>query len=323
MKDKIKIIWVDDEHDHPDQSGFVSDCKEANISFKMFRSKNKALKEIKLYHALYDLFLLDGRIVENEEDSTDQADAKYSRELREEINHILPSYKPILVRTGKIFEEEHEWYYDIFGRENIHQKSEDSQKIIEAIFDCVKNTPRVTLQKKNFLLMDVLEKYFEKESEKIFIDLAITTDAENHEYRYNTLRKLFEFYLRKLCEKDYLPNHLGKENVNIQGSSLFFCGKHTHSEIHGKGYILEEKKAFNKVSQNLITFLSRLFNEKSHTSSEYFTHVKYFQTTSLFECCLSGLIELYVYTFKFYIENISIKAWKIEDLSKPSHKNLR
>ena len=149
------------------------------------------MKEIKLYHALYDLFLLAGRIVENEEDSTDQADAKYSRELREEINHILPSYKPLLVRTGKIFEEEHEWYYDIFGRENIHQKSEDSQKIIEAIFDCVKNTPRVTFQKKNFLLMDVLEKYFEKETEKIFIDLAITTDAENHEYRYNTLRKLF------------------------------------------------------------------------------------------------------------------------------------
>ena len=43
MKDKIRIVWVDDEHENIDQSGFIEDCNEANIEFKKFRSKNAAL----------------------------------------------------------------------------------------------------------------------------------------------------------------------------------------------------------------------------------------------------------------------------------------
>ncbi len=315
MKDRIRIVWVDDEYENIDQSGFIEDCNEANIELKKFRSKNAALSEIRKFHVLYDLFLLDGRIVENEDDSSEMAEAKYSRQLREEINNILPTHKPILVRTGKIFEEEFDWYYEIFGNENIFKKSEESQNIIEAIFKNVKNSPRVVFRNKNFLLIEILEKYFDNETIKIFIDLAITTDIENHEYRYNTLRKLFEIYIRKLNELKYLPDELGKEIVNIKGSSLFLSGKFANSKIPGMGFVLPQESAFSSTSKTLITYLSNLFNEKSHTQSNYYSHVKEIPTTSLFESCYSGLIELYVYTFNYYIDKVSIETWKLKELS--------
>jgi len=313
MKDKIRIVWVDDEHENIDQSGFIEDCNEANIELKKFRSKNEALSEIRKFHGIYDLFLLDGRIVENEADSSEMAEAKYSRQLREEIKNILPTHKPILVRTGKIFEEEFDWYYEIFGNENIFKKSEESQIIIDAIFKNVKNSPRVDFEKKNFLLIEVLEKYFDNETIKIFVDLAVTTDIDNHEYRYNTLRKLFEYYIRELNKLKYLPDDLGKENINIQGSSLFLSGGYTRSNEYNKGFLLQKENSFNDVSQTLIRYLSTLLNEKSHTNSSYYSHAKEIQTKSLFQSCFNGLIELYVYTFEFYIKKTPENSWKMLD----------
>jgi hypothetical protein len=312
MKDKIRIVWVDDEFD--DQVEFIEDCEEANIEFKKFRSKNAALDEIRRFHRLYDLFLLDAEILKDEDDEPNTTDEKYSRQLREEINEILPEFKPILVRTGRINSTKHYWYYDIFKSQNVFNKNQDSQIIIDAILKNVKNSPRVVFEKEYFLLMGILEKYFDNETIKIFIDLHVTTDKENHEYRYNTLRKLFEIYIRKLNELKYLPDYLGKKYVNIKGSSLFLSGIPTNSKIPGKVFILNQESVFSNTSKTLITFLSNIFNEQSHTRSNYYSHVNEVPTTSLFESCYKGLIELYVYTFKHYINKVSKEKWKLGEL---------
>ncbi len=199
----------------------------------------------------------------------------------------------------------------MFGESNILYKG-DEEKLFNKILDEIRNSPKIEFKKKNPKLIEILEKHFDENTLKTFIDLAITTNIENHKYRYTELRKLLEYYLRKLNELEYLPNDLGKGNVNIGGSSMFFggrpAGKNKSAEIT---YKLNEENKFNLAAQTIIEFLSKLFNTESHTSSKYFDHVKEVHTTTLFDSSFLILIELYVYTFHFYIKRVNTNSWRI------------
>ena len=304
----ISILWVDDEPDI--QTGFIEECKENNINLTIRKSYNSAKKEIDENHILYDLFLFDARITESDDDDSANADIKFSAKLRDLI--IQKKIKqPLLVRTGKIKKKDEALYFDMFGESNILYKG-DEEKLFNKILDEIRNSPKIEFKKKNPKLIEILEKHFDENTLKTFIDLAITTNIENHKYRYTELRKLLEYYLRKLNELEYLPNDLGKGNVNIGGSSMFFggrpAGKNKSAEIM---YKLNEENKFNLAAQTIIEFLSKLFNTESHTSSKYFDHVKEVHTTTLFDSSFLILIELYVYTFHFYIKRVNKNSWRI------------
>ena len=71
MNKIISILWVDDEPDI--QTGFVKECEENNLKLTVRKSYNSAKKEIEENHLLYDLFLLDARITESDDDDSANA----------------------------------------------------------------------------------------------------------------------------------------------------------------------------------------------------------------------------------------------------------
>ena len=199
----------------------------------------------------------------------------------------------------------------MFGESNILYKGEE-EKLFNKILDEIKNSPKIEFKKKNPLLIGVLNNYFDEKILKSFIDLAITTDIDNHKYRYTELRKLLEYFLRKLNQLNYLPDGLSKENINIGGCSMFLCGIKVGLNSAAKTlYKIHEGNEFNQAAKSIIEFLSKLLNTESHTSSRYFDHVKEIHTTTLFDSIFSALIELYIYTFNFYIKRVEKKSWDI------------
>ena len=204
MSRVISILWVDDEPDI--QTGFVKECEENNLDITVKKSFNSAKKEIENNHVLYDLFLFDARITENDDDDSANADIFFSTQLRELIIS-KGLIQPTLVRTGKIKKKDEALYFKIFGESNVLYKGEE-EKLFNKIKEEIGNTPRIKFKEKNHILINILEKYFDKITLKTFIDLAITTTIDNQEYRYNELRKLLEYYLRKLNELEYLPDEV-------------------------------------------------------------------------------------------------------------------
>lgn len=310
MNKIISILWVDDEPDI--QTGFVKECEENNLKLTVRKSYNSAKKEIEENHLLYDLFLLDARITESDDDDSANANILFSSKLRDLIIS-KGLVQPTLVRTGKIKKKDEALYFDMFGESNILYKGEEEKLFIKIKYE-IGNSPKIQFKKKNPILIDILEKYFDENIQKTFVDLAITTNIDNHKYRYTELRKLLEYYLRKLNELEYLPDDLGRGNVNIGGSSMFFggkkVGKHRDADILFK---LNQGDEFNLAAQTIIEFLSKLFNTESHTSSKYFDHVKEVHTTTLFDSSFLILTELYVYTFNFYINRVNKNSWRIID----------
>ncbi len=317
----VNVLWIDDEHEG--LSGLKSRFKRNGITLHPFKSKNAGIEELRTNISLYDAILLDGRIIENEDDDPDTADPEYSLDLKP-LFAELPKKLDVFVLTGQAVVFNDRTYKKVYKELYVKGDDKSIENLIIKIKESSVRQPQSQIRHKYRNVFQILdENYLGKNHTKRLMNLA--TDLESNdllattEDRLISIRKVIEVVFGKLVELGVIPAEIKDEHSWISKSSRFLAGMHSKYK-HKTQFI-------PPIIAELFHRILNITQDGSHGDGnlrfEVDSYVKSSGSDYLYRSAVLGLFEILVW-FKTFLDNHSdieenLKLWEEIEVNTPVH----
>lgn len=316
----VNVLWIDDEHEG--LSGLKSRFKRNGITLHPFKSKNAGLDELRMNAILYDAILLDGRILENEDDDPDTADPEYSLDLKP-LFAELPKKLDVFVLTGQTEVFKDQTYKKVYKKLHIKGDDKSIENLIQELKESAVRQPQAQIRHRYRDVFEVLDdKYLGSDHTKRLMNLA--SDLESNdllittEDRLISLRKMIEVIFGKLVKLGVIPIGVKNDNGWITNSSKFLAGKH---------------KGYNHRSQFIPPLIAELFHRVLNITQdgahgdgnlrfEVDSYVKSSGSDYLYRSTILGLFEILVWLKNFTDmhpdKEVNLELWEENEVNTPA-----
>ncbi|AEM70793.1 hypothetical protein Murru_1753 [Allomuricauda ruestringensis DSM 13258] len=234
MNKVYNVLWLDDEHDHPDMEPFLILAEDSGIILKGFRNPIEGFRELEANVNHYDAILLDALFFEHENSETVSKKGLGTSIAR--INQLKNrKLFPFFVLSGQpTFVEAQN---DILEANNLRcynkKKLEDVKELLQNIKAEADRQIDLQIKHDNQNLFNLLESYPDS-SRDTFISVfkglkGLKSDFEDQLY-FTQLRIILEQMFRKANEIGLLHDRCVKvkgRQVNLTESCLFLSGLDT------------------------------------------------------------------------------------------------
>lgn len=316
---KSNILFIDDEKDHEDFFEAIRSRTSVD-KIKHVYSNQSALNEVENFPHIYDLIILDGNILNYDEDQSEPS-SSHSFDFFERLKLIYEGKNlarpTVLLRSAHIGLLNKEFYIRSIGEENFFQKGHKRQALIDRIEEELLNAPYKKLKYeyqeffetlKNSKLdqndkFDKEQKFFKLLSERVSYDDELLND----------LRKLYESFLINLIEQNRIPEEfLNNGKLNLSTTRFFLSNNPAFIRINNEKsyYQLKEHAKLPTQLRRIVDYLHFALNEESHYDETKYFSKRGNQTNLYFKSLICALIEFFIYMFKFYVNDVEEFQWE-------------
>jgi hypothetical protein len=222
MTSHVRVLWIEDEQ----LPGFKAAASLNGITLTQLRSLNAGLSELERNFKAYDVVLLDGKFVENEDDKKGTEHKRFAIRAKERIQQ-LPEPFEIHLFTGQADLYRDDTFHDIFLPDRIYRKGVDADedRLLE-------NLRLAALNRASFLIRQAhprifalcTDRYLGTHAEADLIALLQQPESEANPAAFNTLRKLIEDLFRSMHRHELLPDWCVEHSVALNETTGFLCG---------------------------------------------------------------------------------------------------
>jgi cold shock CspA family protein len=319
---RYQVLWIDDDAEK--QDGFLDSAYLNGLDINYYKTSKLGMEELVSKMEQYDAVILDAMVYNESEDEKAALTGLFNSIKK--INALSDRKKiPYFIFSGYIDQDQHASAREMLADETIFIKSKDNKALFKAIKVEADKQIDTQIRHKFSTVFDVCtEKYIGENAGVDLLNLLLSIDNLNIENQFNTLRKIVEDVFIAFNKFQLLPNEFITPSISINESSRFLSGKnHKDKLFTEKGYQhIKETHLPVQISSMLWNILS-ITQDGSHRA-KIDAHVKYLNTTYLFQSVLYQLLDIIVW-FKIHIDsNPQKENWtKIDNKVEETISNIK